>query len=160
MGTITGQYLITSAQLTLKDANAIRWTRAELLGYLNDGQRELVTIKPEACTINTAIKLAAGLTKQSIPDAAIALLDVTRNMGSDGATPGRAISITSKSMLDAVVPTWSSASNSEGYITHFTYDPRNPKVFYVYKKAPTADLYVEVIYSSVPAAAASLSSSA
>ena len=154
MGTITGQYLITSAQLTLKDAGAIRWTRTELLGYLNDGQRELVTIKPEACTINTAIKLAAGLTKQSVPDAAIALLDVTRNMGSDGTTPGRAISITSKSMLDAVAPTWSSASNSEGYITHFTYDPRNPKVFYVYKKAPATDLYVEVMYSSVPAAAA------
>lgn len=158
MGTITGQYLITSAQLTLKDAGAIRWTRAELLGYLNDGQRELVTIKPEASTTNTVMKLAAGLAKQAVPDSAITLLDVTRNMGADGATPGRAISITSKKMLDVVAPTWSSSSNGEGYITHFTYDPRNPKVFYVYKKAPAADLYIEVMYSSIPIAAADSSS--
>ena len=153
MATVTGQKIVTDAVLALKDPPATRWSRAELLSYLNAGQTELVTIKPEASAANTVMKLAPGVTKQATPPAAITLLDVTRNMGADGTVPGRAITIVSKHMLDSVTPTWGSDA-SAGYVMHFTYDPRNPKVFYIYKKAPATDLYVELIYSTIPAAAA------
>src|SRR3546814_10752016 len=64
MATITAKSLITIAQTLLQDATSVRWPRAELLGYLNDGQRETVLLKPEACVTNAAALLTADETMQ------------------------------------------------------------------------------------------------
>lgn len=39
--------IIDKASVILSDITATRWTTAELLGWLNDGQRELVTLAPQ-----------------------------------------------------------------------------------------------------------------
>ena len=149
MGTFTGASIITDAATALKDAANTRWTRTDLLAYLNDGQRELVQLKPEACVFNGAFKLTAGKTKHTLPQTSLGLLDVTGNLGADGLTAGKPITVTSKRMLDAVAPGWNTAS-ADGYITHYCYDPRDPKVIYTYKKAPATDWYIGVVYSILP----------
>ena len=39
MGTLTAANLITRVQDKLQDTTSVRWSEAELLRYINDGQR-------------------------------------------------------------------------------------------------------------------------
>lgn len=148
MGTITAQEVINKVQIILQDTTGIRWPDStELLGWLNDGQREVLVLKPNACVVNNSVQLRAG-TKQSIPVDGIQLVDVTRNMGADGETPGRAIRIAMREILDAQNPDWHTMQQA-AIIKHYTFTPLDPKHFYVY---PPADgtTQVEMVYSAVP----------
>lgn len=152
MATVTGTSLIDKAATIIQDTTGVRWARSELLGWLNDGQREVVLLKPEACVTNASKVLTSSTTKQSLPADGIQLIKVTRNMGSDGTTAGRAIRVVSAEVLDAQNPSWHSDANAVGYIQHYVFDPRDPKTFYVFPKAPATALYLEVVYSSSPSA--------
>jgi hypothetical protein len=138
-----------------------RWTQKELVHALNDGQRAIAKFLPYACARVDAIKLVTG-TKQSIaliPALSIkpgdgstavavrgnALQFVSRNMGADGLTPGGALSIADKDILDNCSPNWHLPSKSGTKPGEYTYDPRNPQVFYVNPSVPAADtVWVEV----------------
>lgn len=147
----TGTQIINNALTVLNDPTGIRWPTAECLGWLNDGQREIVILKPEVGAKTAAKQLTANASIQSIPDDGIALLAVTRNLGaSSGATTGRAVRITSREILDSSNPDWHNAANTLGYIQHYVYDPRNPKTFYVYPKAPSSAWFVEMSYVAEP----------
>ncbi len=155
---VTGQNIADKAELLLQDETNVRWTEAELLGWINSGQREVAIAKPNALTSNTTMQLTASSTKQSIPATGIQLMEVVRNMGADGLTPGRAITGIDRSVLDRTIPTWHLDANAAGSVKHFTFDPRDPKTFYVYPKSPATALYVELIISINPTQLASLSS--
>ena len=150
MATIQVNNLIARAANIAQDQTNIRWPQAEWLDWLNDAQREVVLLKPQASVKNEPVQLTAGSTKQSIPANGIQLIDVTRNMGSTGSTAGTAIRITTREVLDAQVPTWHSDANVAGSIKHYCFDPRDPKTFYVYPKAPSVAWYVECIYAANP----------
>lgn len=151
MATITALSTLTKVQTILQDTTGIRWPiDVELLGWLNDGQREVVLHKPEASVKNESLALTSGSTKQAVPATGIMLLDITRNMGAAGTTPGKAIRLVTRDVLDSQRPDWHADANAAGYIQHFMYDPRDPKNFYVYPKAPATAHYVEVVYSAAP----------
>lgn len=150
MATTQVNNIINRAGTLIQDATNVRWPQAELLDWLNDGQREVVLHKPEASVKNTSVSLNIGATKQSIPADGILLLDVTRNMGAAGTTPGNAIRLTTREVLDAQKPTWHNDANALGYVQHYVYDPRDPKTFYVYPKAPATAWYAEMVYSAAP----------
>lgn len=150
MATIQVNSLIARAANIAQDQTNIRWPQAEWLDWLNDAQREVVLLKPQASIKNESVPLTAGSTKQSIPANGIQLIDIPRNMGSNGSTAGTAIRITTREVLDAQVPTWHSDANVAGSIKHYCFDPRDPKTFYVYPKAPSGALYVECIYAANP----------
>ena len=152
MATVTVNSLVAKAQVILQDVTKVRWPENELIDWLNDGQREVVLIRPQASVSNTTVALDSGKTKQSIPNDGVMLIDVVRNMGSAGATPGNAIRICSREVLDAQYPDWHSATNTLGYVQHYMYDPRDPKSFWVYPLAPTP-WHVQLVYSASPAAA-------
>ena len=155
---VTGQNIADKVEILLQDETNVRWTEAELLGWINSGQREVAIAKPNALTSNTTMQLTASATKQTIPATGIQLMEVIRNMGADGLTPGRAITGIDRGILDGTIPTWHSDANVGGLVKHFTFDPRDPKTFYVYPKAPATALYVELIISINPTQLASLSS--
>lgn len=149
MATITVASVINKVQTILQDTTGIRWPDAELLGWINDGQREIVLYKPNAFVKNTAIKLTAG-TKQSLPPDGVQLIDVVRNMGTAGATPGRAIRITMREILDSQVPGWHTGVG-DLEVKHFVYSMLDPKTFYVYPPQPAASQnYVEIVYGAAP----------
>ena len=150
MATIQVNNLVSRAATLIQDATNIRWPTSELIDWLNDGQREIVLLKPQASVKNESVALTTGATKQTIPAAGVMLIDVARNMGAAGSTPGDAIRVTSREVLDAQKPTWHSDANTDGKIKHYMFDPRDPKTFYVYPKAPATAWYVEVIYSASP----------
>ena len=150
MATVTVNSILEKVSRILQDATNVRWPQAELLDDLNDAQREVVLYKPQACVKNVSVLLSAGQTKQSLPSDAIQLIEVVRNMGSNGTTPGGAIRITSREVLDAQVPTWHSDANLAGTIKHYCFDARDPKTYYVYPKAPATTWNVDVVYSAAP----------
>jgi len=80
MGTVTAKTIIDKAAIQLIDLTNIRWTRAELLSWLNDGMRQIVLIQPSASTTTVSKLLVAG-TRQTLPVDGWLLLSVYRNMG-------------------------------------------------------------------------------
>lgn len=149
MATITAQSIVDKAQIALQDVTGVRWPDAELLGWLNDGQREIVVLKPNAFVINTAIKLVAG-TKQDLPSNGVQLIDIVRNMGVSGSTPGRSIRLTDQKVIDVQDPNWHQKT-ADAEARHFMYSPLDPKHFYVYPPQPAANQnYVEIVYGVIP----------
>ena len=133
----------------LQDAGNVRWTLPELLSYITDAAREVCIYKPEACAKTATVTLVAG-TKQSLPADGSVLLDVVRNMGVGGATPGRVPRLVSRDLLDAQNPNWH-ASTPAAEAKHYTFDPQSQKVFYVYPPQPSSGTgSLEVVYAAEP----------
>jgi hypothetical protein len=153
MGLITGTILATKASLLLQDTTNIRWTSDELLGWINSGQKEIVLYKPNSSVVNSSIATVAG-TKQKLPTAApvgLQVIDVIRNMGvTPGTTPGLAITLVPREILDGSIPNWHSTGASL-VVKHFVFDSRDPKTFYVYPPLLDATQFLEVSMSVVPA---------
>lgn len=133
--------ILDRATIILQDESNVRWTRAELLKWLNDSQREIVLQRPDSLAENATITLAAG-TKQSLPSTAIQLLDIVRN------SSGRAIRLVSRAIMDSQQPDWHTQTQSST-IKHYMFDVRDPKHFYVYPPA-VVGTQVEAIYSTAP----------
>lgn len=134
--------IIGRARIVLNDLDAIRWPDAEMLGWINDGQRVICLVRPDASVSNVTLALAGG-TKQQIPSDGLRLLDVVRNVGGTG----RAVRMTDRDVLDTQNPTWH-ADAASATIKNYVYDNRDPKTFYVYPPASGAS--IEIIYSKNP----------
>lgn len=154
MATITVASILTKVSTILQDPTNIRWPTDELILWLNDGQREVALYKPNAFVVNTAVICVAG-TKQTLPAAAVSLIDVVRNMGTNGTTPGNSIRAVSREILDTQVPNWH-ASTASAVVKHFVYTPLDSKTFYVYPPQPASGQgYVELVYVAAPTDAVS-----
>lgn len=148
MSTITAQSIINKASTLLLDTGNTRWTRAELLGWINDAQRQIVLLQPNATNKVSTIKLVAG-TRQSIPSDGWTLLNVIRYMGTDGTRAGRAVRLVSQQVMDAYTPNWHAAAPTvvpQSYI----FDQQDQTAFYVYPPS-TGTAYVQINYSPEPA---------
>lgn len=148
MGTITAGSIIDKAVLQLNDLTAIRWTRAELLGWLNDAQHQMVTIAPNSSSSTTTVQLVAG-SRQTIPADGWMLLDVYRSMGATGTTPGRAIRIVSKELIDSFNPEWHSDTPTVEP-KNYVYDIQDQTAYWVYPPN-TGTGYLQLNYAKVPA---------
>jgi len=147
MATIVAQSILERASTIIQDATNIRWPPSELLDWLNDAQREIVRIKPDAFAKNESRELEPG-TKQSLASDGIALIDVPRNMGVDGQTPGKVIRQIPRRQLDDQRPDWHS-QDPTAEVEHFMFDMRDPKHFYVWPPSDGTG-QVEQIYSAAP----------
>lgn len=139
--------ITTRVRILLNDQDGTRWLDSELVAWINDSQKLIAMARPDASVTNGALTLSAG-TKQSIPATAFRLLDVMRNLASDGVTGGRSIRIVDREVLDSQDPMWHTTAAS-GTIKHFIYDNRDPKNFYVYPPA-AAGTKIEAMYSITP----------
>lgn len=145
MGTVTAKAIIDKATIQLIDLANIRWTRAELLSWLNDGMRQIVTIQPSASSTTVSKQLVAG-TRQTLPDDGWLLLAVYRNMGTNGTTPGRAIRIISREIIDGFNPDWHT-DTAKAEVRNYVYTNQDQLAFYVYPPN-TGTQYVELNYSA------------
>jgi hypothetical protein len=146
MPSIVTDDIIRDVSIILHDAINTRWTKAELLGWLNGGQREIVIHKPNACVKNVEMTLVAG-TKQAAPVDCNSIIDIPRN------TQGYAIRITNKDSLDAQMPDWHLQSKASSRVMNYCYSDDNPKIFYVYPASPGGNK-VDISYSANPATVA------
>lgn len=142
-----------------------RWPEAELVVYANYAQRAIAKYLPQAGSRADAIQLTPG-TKQDLTKVlaakikpgdgstaadtyGIALLDVIRNMGADGATPGRVVRICDRYAKDTNDPDWHTKVGT--VVREFIYDKALPRVFYavpgVHASTP---VWVEVQWMAEP----------
>ena len=141
--------IIERAATLIQDSTYVRWTVAEWLNWLNDGQREVVMLAPDAYTLVADHTLVEG-TLQSIPADGIRFVDTPRNMGLDGLTPGKAIRQVDRIVLDTQRPDWHSEP-ANASVMHTVFDKRNPKKFYVYPPQPAVSQgHLELVYSASP----------
>ena len=147
--TIVASALINRIAAQLVDINNVRWSRKSLLDWLSVGQRMIVVIAPSATNTIESVKLVAG-SRQSIPAGGWMLLDILRNMGTGGATPGRAIRLVSRKLMDNFNPDWHSSTASD--ITYnYTFDPQDQTSFFVSPPSKGSN-YIEINYSALPPA--------
>ena len=153
---VTVQSVIDRVQSVLQDTTGVRWpVTNELVLWVNDAQREVALLKPDASAVNTTVTLATG-TKQEIPSAGNRLLKVIRNMSaSSGGVGKRAIRLVDLSVLDSQTPNWHDPATTgdaahTNVVKHYSYEEANPRNFYVYPGV-SGNAYVELVYSANPA---------
>ena len=156
---VTVQSVLDRVQQTLQDTGGIRWSStAELILWVNDAQREIAILKPDATSTNTTVTLAAG-TKQSIPADGNRLLNVVRNMSAASSGTGkRTVRLVSRDILDSLEPSWHDPAvkgdaKHGTSVKHFMYEEQNPRNYYVYPGV-SGNAYLEIIYSANPATVA------
>lgn len=147
--TTTALTLIAECAADLFDDGYDRWTQPIWLAYLNSGERQLVFFKPTSNIAVTSFILVEGIS-QNLPTGGIELIDVKRNMGTDGTTPGASILRCDPKDLDETIPDWRDTT-AAATVIHFMFDPNNRNQFDVYPKQPASSFgYVEAAYSKVP----------
>ncbi len=157
--TVTVQSVIDRVQTVLQDTTGVRWPVVnELVLWINDAQREITLLKPDASAVNATITLAAG-TKQEIPSAGNRLLKVIRNMSAaSNGTGKRSVRLVDAEVLNGQTPDWHDPSVSgdaahTNIVKHYIYEESNPRNFYVYPGV-AGNAYLEIIYSANPSTVA------
>jgi len=147
MASQTVRHIIDLAKDLLQDEGNDRWEDDDLVNWYNASQRDIVTLRPDANPVIDAIKLASG-TRQVIPARGVALIDVLRNMGTDGATPGNAVIKTDIETMKAFNLGWNSETAAAAINEWIMISPTQ---YYV---SPPSDGtgYIEMVFSQIPEA--------
>ncbi len=144
------------------------WSEREIIHWLNDAQVAITKYLPLACSRMDAIKLVPG-TRQSIasipalsckpgdgstPATAIngtQFLAPHRNMGTNGTTPGRAIRMVERDVLDNTDPDWHTRTSA--VVASVIFDPQTPRYFHVTPGVPSGtDVWIDISYTAAPIA--------
>jgi hypothetical protein len=143
-------YIVDAAEL-YGDTEYDRISTTTWIKYLNAAVRALILVRPDAGAVTESVQLVAGI-KQTLPTAALRLLDISRNMGVDGATAGKIISIANRQHIDYANLLWPAATG-QTYIDNFAYDSTVPRVYYVTPPVHNSTaVYVEMTSSQLPTA--------
>lgn len=142
--------VISRARYLLNDTDPSlrRWEDEELILWTDDAQRAVAVARPDSSPSQRVVTLAAG-TKQDTPADCFKLMDVVRNVASDGVTPGRAIRLIEREVLDQFDPGWHTGTK-KNEVRHFTVDDRAPTTYFVYPPV-LAGTKIEVLLSQKPA---------
>lgn len=146
---VTVAQVISAIGKLLQDTDHTRWSVNDLVEYINEAQSAIVTIKPDANPATSVVQLVQG-SKQSIPSDAISLLNVNRNMGADGLTPGEVVTRTSMEALSSLLPSWHTIQGE--VVQKYISEADNKNVFYVFPAQTSSPSYIELIYSKRPGA--------
>lgn len=143
MSKILSLEIIHRVNVLINDKGFIRWSKAELLDYLNDAQKAIVLRRPDAYCVDVDDFACVSGTKQRIPDDAIRLIDIPRN-----ATGHSIKGPYARRYLDDLYPDWHSV-NDASHVEAYVYDERNPKTFYVYPGV-NAGIEISLVISKTP----------
>ncbi len=142
------QDLIVKTNILLQDVDNIRWSQAELLGWLNEAQLATINLIPSAYSQHRDFSLEPG-TRQLLPDDSIRLLDVIRNVDGKYDT---AVRVVDRTDLDTQVPGWHTHKPHK-IVQHYVYDTASLEYFYVYPPQPVDANYrgtVEILIGVIP----------
>lgn len=151
MSTVKVTDIIRRVEDVLQDTN-IRWPRTELQNWMNESYLAITLARPDANAKTGSFTCAAG-TRQVLSSefpSSLRLLDVTRNLATNSGY--KVIRLVARSVLDDQRPAWHAETGTTA-IQHFTFDPRQPKEFFVYPPATTS-AEIEVVYTDSPGATA------
>ena len=134
--------VLTRLSILLLDEDFTRWSKDELIAWMNDAVGEIVVRLPAAGGKVMPITLVDGVL-QTLPDSVMSIFDITRNLPN-----GKGIHIAERQRIEESDPDWYSLYPSTRII-HYCYDVRTPNLFYVYPPAQ-AGIQVEASISAAP----------
>lgn len=141
------QTLVEQIRFEAQDEDAVAWSDALLLQYLNAAVRQVCIVRPDASVERENVLLAAGETRHVFPTGQTRLLAVLANMGAAGTARGSAIRKADFSTMEAVRPQWFLDEADE--VANYFWEPWMGEAFYVHP-APADALYVEAEFATVP----------
>jgi len=151
VGVTTGIELIQKVEYVLNDEYGEdydkRWSRAELLEWLNDGQRDIVVKVPLANARIVNVQLVAG-PQQQLSAAYYRILGPVCNMGTGGSTYGAPITTTTLQALSGMDSAWLTATAS-AEVSHVV-PSETLRDFFTYPPVATGGTYVKLQLSKVP----------
>lgn len=131
MGTLTARDIFERAAEVLNDVSYVTYLEAQLVEWVNDGQRAICLTRPDAKTRIESLALTANAGRHSLPAGARRLGGLIVNLGADGSTVGRAITgPVPREEMDGVAPTWRTETGS--YVRQYVYDEDTPGEFWTY----------------------------
>lgn len=133
--------ILDRVSMQLNDAGRVRWSERMLLNYLTDAMRQTVLQRPDASATVVVMELEAGKQRQRIPQGMVTLLKVVRNMGDDGETPGRPVTMTTREAMDGAAYLASPWEHCE--VRQYAFVQHTPEYFWVYP-TPSQGVYVEL----------------
>lgn len=147
---ITPGNIIDEVQRKLRDdSTPVTWTDTNAVEYVNNATFALMTFRPHAFAVNAARVLVAG-SKQTLPANTYMLLDLIRNMGSDGSTEGKIITLVPRWQIDMLNQHWHKGTGKQ-YAEHYSYEPEKDKqTYYVFPPVSTTVYYVEENLAQYP----------
>lgn len=153
--------LISGALQDMEPDAEKRWSwerdpdRVCLLDFLNDAIRSIVMQRPDALAVTDVIRLEPGM-RQALPcpkrhgarHEATILIELVRNMGCDGQSPGKAILPVNTDILMS----WHCCMEEGTVIDNYAYDRMtNPRFYMVYPAVPQCgSVYVQATYGAEP----------
>lgn len=144
---MTPQTIITIARYLLQDTGtnspAMRQDNTELLTYVNEGLKEVATLRPDLFTQVGDMTCVAGQAEQ-----AITFQDAARLLDVLSIHNGAAITPMDRAALDLFKPGW--RSDTAGVAEHWAPVEADPLRFFIYPKAP-ANQVLDVKFVRIPA---------
>ncbi len=138
--------MLDDVSRTLLDTARRTWSRASLVGYMNEALFASSAVKPDVYTVRANVPLEEG-TLQELPTGGIALIDIPRNSLQSGGD-GRVVTQVDAEMLAEANRFWPAAT-TQSQVEHYTADPRDPRRFQVFPPNDGTGL-VEMLYAAVP----------
>ena len=143
-----------SAQLNDQGATPyVRWPQQTLLNYLNNALIQIGTFRPDAYTTSIALVLVAGA-QQALPVGYSLLKSLDYNASSSNC-PGAPITEANLDILRAFFkkPCGPTGGAADYRVTTYSYDAKNPHVYYVSPPVPDDAAGLQVtgtVVSSAP----------
>jgi len=152
MATIKVVDVIERVEDILQDTG-LRWPRQELQNWINESYLQISLLRPDANSKSGTFTCVVG-SRQTLNatvggfSTGLRLLDVVRNMASS--SDKKVIRLISRSVLDDQRPSWHTETGTLN-AQNYTFDPRQPKDFFLYPPA-LVTTEVEVVYADAPGA--------
>lgn len=136
------QVIIDSVSVTINDPNHVVFSEAQKITALNEAILATAMYRPDATVMMANIAIVAG-TKQTLPNDAVRLLRVVRNI--NNTTAGKTVRLMSLDRISDRVSDWHNKTGSE--ILEYAYETTNPLVFWVFPSlTDITNRYLEVVY--------------
>lgn len=140
---MTPSEIISEARKLLQDTRApFRYNEAELLGYVNQTLKRVLTIRPDLFTETATVPLQPGDVLQSLPVNAHRLVDIYYVEGYNS------VNEVERPVFERAYPQW--VSDPAGIPLNFIRHSRNPTKFFVYPR-PVDGLSLVAEYVVIPA---------
>lgn len=128
--------IIDTAARQLSDTGNTRWGRDALAAYVSWTLAEMAGLYPDSVAELDTMQLADGA-EQDVPDDVIRWLGAVRNMGSDGATPGRTVRNADLATAEEFDPDWMQRA-TKNVVKECYFADSAPRKFYTYPPVTTS----------------------
>ena len=160
-------------ELNDEDTSNLRWSDADMLVFVNAGQREIVTLLPEANMVEAINTITQGSsTKQTIPSDGIKFIKCISARDNTNSVRGPMMRRVERDALDSLFLEWSHPDvdvdqprvpnftniHTDVRYEQFAHDPREPYEYWIYPVPPVSGTtFLSFVYCQLPADLVALS---